>query len=51
MANFSGNKNNNEQSETKKIVKKTKIYNKLTPETKTVATQVKINNIDWPRSG
>ena len=34
-----------------KIIKKLKIYTKLTPETNTVATQVPVSKIDCPRSG
>ena len=49
--NFSGKKNNNELKSIKKIVRKIPIYIRLTPDTKTVAIQLLVNNIDCPKSG
>ena len=33
------------------MIKKLKIYSKLTPETNTIATQLPISKIDCPKSG
>ena len=43
--------NNSELKSIKKIVRKIPIYIRLTPDTKTVAIQLLVNNIDCPKSG